>query len=110
MKAVTAEQIRQLDQRAIAAGMSGEELMERAGYAAAKATVEFLKRRDSRSALLLAGKGNNGGDAIVAARHLAAAGCHPTLVLLCSRGELQGDPLAHFQRLVSGIQVFELPN
>ena len=31
MKAVTTEQIRQLDQRAIAAGRTGEELMERAG-------------------------------------------------------------------------------
>jgi hydroxyethylthiazole kinase-like uncharacterized protein yjeF len=109
VKAVTTEQIRQLDQRTIAAGTTGEELMERAGYAVARTVVEFLKRRDSRAALLFAGKGNNGGDAIVAARHLAGAGCHPTLVLLCRRNELQGDPLLHFQKLVSGIHVFELP-
>ncbi len=110
MIAVTTEQMRQLDKRTIAAGTPGAELMERAGYAVAKTTVEFLKRRDSRSALLFAGKGNNGGDAIVAARHLAAAGCHTALVLLCKRDELQGDPLLHFQRLVGGIHVFELPN
>jgi NAD(P)H-hydrate epimerase len=109
MKAVTTEQIRQLDQRAIAAGTPGEELMERAGYAVARTTVAFLKRYDSRSVLLFAGKGNNGGDAIVAARHLAAAGCHPTLVLLCSRKELQGDPLLHFQKLVSEVRVLEQP-
>ena len=109
MKAVTTEQIRELDARAIAGGTPGEELMERAGYAVAKATVDFLKRHDSRSAILFAGKGNNGGDAIVAARHLAAAGCHPTLVLLCSRSELQGDPKLHFQKLVSGVHVFEMP-
>ena len=83
--------------------------MERAGYAVAKATVEFLKQRDARSVLLFAGKGNNGGDAIVAARHLAGAGCHPTLVLSCRCDELQGDPLTHFQRLVAGIHVFEIP-
>lgn len=110
MKAVTTEQNRQLDQRAIASGIPGEELMERAGYAVAKATVEFLKRRDSRSALLFAGKGNNGGDAFVASRHLAAAGCQPTLVLLCRRSELHGDALLHFQKLAGGFGVFELPS
>jgi hydroxyethylthiazole kinase-like uncharacterized protein yjeF len=110
MKAVSTAQIRQLDQRAIAAGIPGLELMERAGYAVAKTAVEFLKQQQSRSALLFAGKGNNGGDAIVAARHLAAAGCHATLVLLCRREELKGDPLAHFERLVSGVHVFELPD
>ena len=83
--------------------------MERAGYAVARTAVEFLKRRDSRSVLLFAGKGNNGGDAIVAARHLAGAGCHPTLVLLCRRQELQGDAVLHFQKLVSEVRVFELP-
>lgn len=108
MKAVSTEQIRQLDQRTIAAGTPGEELMERAGYAVAKAAAEFLKRRDSRSALLFAGKGNNGGDAIVAARHLAAAGCQPVLVLVCRRDELQGDAAAHFQKLV-GCQVLQWP-
>ena len=111
MKAVTTEQIRQLDQRTIAAGTPGEELMERAGRAVAKAAAGcFLKKRDARSVLLFAGKGNNGGDAIVAARHLAGAGCHPTLILFCRRDELQGDPLLHFQRLVTGVHIFEMPS
>lgn len=72
--------MRELDRRAIAAGTSQEELMERAGFAVAKACIPFLKRRDARSAILVAGKGNNGGDALVAARHLEAAGCSPTLI------------------------------
>jgi len=110
MKAVTTEQSRQLDRRTIAAGTPGEELMERAGRAAAKAAAGFLKKRDARSVLLLAGKGNNGGDAIVAARHLAVAGCHPLLILFCRLDELQGDPLLHFQRLVTGVHIFEMPS
>jgi ADP-dependent NAD(P)H-hydrate dehydratase / NAD(P)H-hydrate epimerase len=110
MKAVTTDQIRELDKHTIAAGTPGEELMERAGYAVARTTIRFLKREDSRSVLLFAGKGNNGGDAIVAARHLAGAGCYPTLVLLCRRNELQGDSLLHFQKLVSAVRVFELPS
>lgn len=108
MKAVTTEQMRELDRRTIAAGTPGEELMERAGFAVAKAAIEFLKRRDSRQALLFAGKGNNGGDAFVAARHLAAAGCRPTLVMLCRRTELQGDALLHFQKLI-GVEILEWP-
>jgi ADP-dependent NAD(P)H-hydrate dehydratase / NAD(P)H-hydrate epimerase len=109
MKAVTTEQIRQLDQRTIAAGTLGEELMERAGYAVARTAIRFLKREDSRSILLFAGKGNNGGDAIVAARHLAGAGCEATLVLLCRRQELTGDPVVHFQKLVNAVRIVEQP-
>ena len=109
MKAVTTEQIRRLDQRTITAGTPGEELMERAGYAVARTAIRFLKREDSRSVLLFAGKGNNGGDAIVAARHLAGAGCEATLVLLCRRQELTGDPVTHFQKLVNAVRIVEQP-
>src|SRR5436309_15746402 len=98
MKAVTTEQMRELDRRAIAAGTTVEELMERAGFAVAKAAIEFLKKRDSRLPLLFAGKGNNGGDALVAARHLAAAGCAPTVVLV-GRERTQ----------VTGAQILEWP-
>ena len=106
MKVASTEQIRALDRRTIAAGAPGETLMERAGYAVAKRAVDFLKHRDSRAALLFAGKGNNGGDAFVAARHLAAAGCEPTLVLVAGRAELQGDARTHFERMI-GVKLIE---
>ncbi|MEI6083741.1 MAG: NAD(P)H-hydrate dehydratase [Verrucomicrobiota bacterium] len=108
MKAVTTEQIRELDRRTIAAGTPGRELMERAGYAVAKTVFELLKKSNARSVLLFAGKGNNGGDAFVAARHLAGAGCTATVVLLCRRNELQGDALHHFQQLI-GVPVLDWP-
>lgn len=92
----------------MAAGTPGAELMDRAGYAVAKTTGALLQRRNSRAVLLFAGKGNNGGDAIVAARYLAAAGCEPTLVLLCRPTTLTGDPLLHFQKLV-GVEVRAWP-
>jgi len=109
MKAVTTDQMRELDARTIATGTPGVELMERAGFAVAKAAIEFLKQTESRSVLLLAGKGNNAGDAFVAARHLAAAGCSPTLALFCRRIELRGDAQFHFSQLTGGVQVLELP-
>jgi len=100
--------MRALDQRTIDAGTPGELLMERAGFAVARVVAGLLPPRESRAVLLLAGKGNNGGDAFVAARHLAAAGCAPTLVLLARRHDLQGDALTHFQQLV-GVEVIEQP-
>ena len=41
---------------------------------------------------------------VVAARHLAGAGCEAALVLLCHRNELQGDALEHFQKLVKAVR------
>jgi NAD(P)H-hydrate epimerase len=80
MKAVTTAQMRALDERAIAAGTPATELMERAGAAVACRALGMLRQAGSQSALLVAGKGNNGSDALVAARHLEAAGCRATVV------------------------------
>ena len=57
--------------RALEAGAARLPLMERAGLAAAKVARELLSGRPSR-VLVLAGPGNNGGDAFVVARWLKA--------------------------------------
>lgn len=49
--------------------------------------------------LILVGKGNNGGDGLAAARHLADAGCEPTIVYAVPSNALAGD--AAFQRDVA---------
>jgi len=108
MKAVTTEQMRDLDQRTIAAGTPGMELMERAGRAVARAALEILNQRVARAVMLFAGKGNNGGDAFVAARHLASAGYAPTLVLLCRPSDLTGDAQTHFKKM-TGVEIIEWP-
>ena len=59
------------DRAAIAGGTPGPVLMERAGTAVAEAVAE---RFSARRTLVLAGPGNNGGDAYVAARVLKAKG------------------------------------
>ncbi|MEI8063042.1 MAG: NAD(P)H-hydrate epimerase, partial [Verrucomicrobiota bacterium] len=108
MKTVTTAQMRQLDARTIAAGTPGAVLMERASRAVAEQAGKFLRQHNTREVLLLAGKGNNGGDAFVAARHLALAGYTPTLVLLCRPDDLTGDARTHFQKLTS-VEVVEWP-
>jgi NAD(P)H-hydrate epimerase len=102
MKIVTAEHLRSLDRRTIEeAGVPGCELMERAGrgiFAAAQAMDVDRKR----GVVLFAGKGNNGGDAIVVARHLLKAKREwgpVTLVLMAPASQLTGDPLRHWKKL-----------
>ncbi|MFI5028418.1 MAG: NAD(P)H-hydrate dehydratase [Solirubrobacterales bacterium] len=67
-----AEGIRAVDRWAIEEqGVPGEELMETAGTALADAVAGLAPQGPVR---VLCGKGNNGGDGLVAARHLRASG------------------------------------
>jgi NAD(P)H-hydrate epimerase len=63
---ITPERMRAVDRNAIALGIPGIRLMEAAGLALASAVREFGPGR----VLVLCGRGNNGGDGLVAARHL----------------------------------------
>jgi hydroxyethylthiazole kinase-like uncharacterized protein yjeF len=81
---ISAEQMRGADRRAQRLGVLGRDLMEQAGTAvaaAARAILNSIDRPSSRRVLLLAGPGNNGGDAFVAARRLAAHGVRSVVVL-----------------------------
>lgn len=68
---LTAAEMRAAEDRAIAAGISVETLMERAGEAVADAVWRF---GGGRPTLILCGPGNNGGDGYVAARFLSQRG------------------------------------
>ena len=75
MRVLTVEQMRQVDRLTSAEyGVPGSVLMEKAGAAVAELIVREFPRQVRAPVLVLAGKGNNGGDGMVAARHLAAAG------------------------------------
>ncbi|RJF85510.1 NAD(P)H-hydrate dehydratase [Sphingomonas cavernae] len=68
---LTAAQMRAAEERAIDAGTSVDELMDRAGQAVAEAAWRF---GGTRPVLILCGPGNNGGDGYVAARYLKQRG------------------------------------
>ena len=72
MKLFTAQQMRSADQAAADAGVSSLLLMENAGREVAEATRRHWP--DAKHVLILCGRGNNGGDGYVAARHLLLAG------------------------------------
>ena len=85
MKLVTAAQMRELEQAAARAGVPEQELMEQAGLAAAQETWMAIGQLEGRRALVLVGPGNNGGDGLVAARHLAEMGMAVDVYLLRPR-------------------------
>ncbi|MFH5184209.1 NAD(P)H-hydrate dehydratase [Paenibacillus sp. TAB 01] len=78
MYIVTSEEMRRLDQTAIRdIGIPALVLMENAGRAVAEEAMAMSRESVTprKRWLILAGKGNNGADGVVAARHLAEAGC-----------------------------------
>jgi len=90
---LTAEQMRTLDQTAIEhVGIPSMVLMETAGKAVADSVSRLLQAEpDDRPVLALVGYGSNGGDAVVAARHLENQGYEVTLALLGDPDEAKGD-------------------
>ena len=71
---VTSAQMRDAENAAFARGISAEALMNQAGAGIAQTVQQFFPRPGS--CLVFSGKGNNGGDALVAAARLKRAGWH----------------------------------
>ena len=90
MKVVTARQMRDIESRAEAAGVSTSTLMETAGLRFAERVRRHLDGVAGSEIVVLVGPGNNGGDGLVAARHLHEWGASVT-VYLCGRRP-DGDP------------------
>ncbi len=113
MKLVTAEQMRELDRRTIEEyEVKGEVLMERAGQGVASIVRRLAEVCGFPGAMihLIAGRGNNGGDAFVAARALKESGCAVEVWLAGSENQVRGDALIHLSRMKkAGIELIELP-
>jgi len=81
-----------MDRRAIEDfGIPGIILMENAGRAAAEETWRLAGSDPSARVVVLCGKGNNGGDGYVVARHLFNRGMNPTVLVFSPLGEISGD-------------------
>lgn len=102
MKAVTAEVMQELDRCTIRDyGVPGLELMERAGSHVASIIESRFGSFAQRTVLIVAGKGNNGGDGFVVARLLAEAGWSVNLFVFATA--YAGDAETNFKRMPSSV-------
>src|ERR1700744_5881678 len=88
MEVLTTTEMERADRLTIAEGTPGFALMLSAGQAVAEAAMDLV---EEGPILVVAGRGNNGGDGFVAAAQLAAGGGEVSVILLCERDSLQGD-------------------
>ncbi|WP_370326883.1 NAD(P)H-hydrate dehydratase [Euzebya sp.] len=84
-------QVQAMDARAFERGVDPAALMDLAAGHLARGVLRVADRRHGLRVALVCGKGNNGGDGIAAARHLAARGASPTVVLVTAPEELGDD-------------------
>ena len=84
MKILTTSQMSQVEQECARIGISTDVLMEKAGRGVAEGVRQILGTVDEQHILILIGPGNNGGDGLVAARHLHDWGAKVS-VCLCSQ-------------------------
>jgi NAD(P)H-hydrate epimerase len=86
---ISSRESRVLDRNSEYLGISTLQLMENAGKAVSDEIAERCKF-DSEI-VVYAGSGRNGGDGMVAARHLASRGCRVSLILVGSQNEIDDD-------------------
>jgi NAD(P)H-hydrate epimerase len=91
---LTSEQVARLDAAALECGVSTLQLMELAGWQVARCAWHHLGNRRNDVGVV-AGYGNNGGDGLVAARHLATWGCAVRAVVVAEESRVQGLLLVH---------------
>lgn len=86
-----------LDRESRDRGITVDQLMESAGHAVARAAAAAVGGTYGRRAVVVCGKGNNGGDGLVAARYLNRWGIAATVILLPDASSLR-DPSATMLR------------
>jgi NAD(P)H-hydrate epimerase len=98
------EQVRALDRRAIEEfGVPGIVLMENAGRGAAEVLISLGCKGP---VLICCGKGNNGGDGFVIARHLDNRQIPVRVLLFADPGRLEGDAAINYQIIArSGLEI-----
>ena len=91
MKLVTVAEMKAIENEANEGGVTYAMMMEKAGKGVAEATNSAYSHMEVRVVTGLVGSGNNGGDTLIALRHLAGMGWKVIAYLVKSRKE--GDPL-----------------
>jgi len=104
MQIVSADTMRKAEQATINRfGIPGRVLMETAGRACAEALCETFGRIANRTAVIVAGKGNNGGDGYVVARYLRGRGWDVSVHVVARKEEVSGDAAVNLGLLDPGL-------
>ena len=102
MKALTAAEMREVDRLTTERfGIPGDRLMEAAGQSLAGVFLEKYAEKSGKTpgcVCVLCGKGNNGGDGLVAARYLKGRVGELQLYLFGEPADLRGDAARNYQR------------
>ncbi|OGD17778.1 MAG: hypothetical protein A2W03_11970 [Candidatus Aminicenantes bacterium RBG_16_63_16] len=110
MKVLNASQMREIDRVTIEEiGIPGPVLMENAGREIYRELERRFPDLDQEKIVIVAGKGNNGGDGLVVARHLLNHGARPLVLLLAPKEEVRGDAALNLGiALAVGVNVREI--
>ncbi len=109
MKVALSEQMRQLDREAMeSVGIPGIALMENAAREVSLYCYEYLLAHGLENVLIFAGRGNNGGDGLAAARRLKNKGINVLIYFIGDTAGLSGDALTNFNIVKNmGISVIQ---
>ena len=112
MKVVTTAEIKKIEHRAIEEyGIPSVVLMENAGSEATRQIESIMGNLYNKKIAVFAGKGNNGGDGYVVARHLYNQGVKVKVFLIGSKTDVTGDALINLEIITHmGIDVIEIIN
>ena len=96
MYLVTADEMQKMDKTTIESfGIPGRTLMESAGRGAYTMLIQIFPDIYSKKIGVIAGQGNNGGDAFVIARYLMEKNIHVNIFVLCKKSKITGDAKAN---------------
>ncbi|MDD4980141.1 MAG: NAD(P)H-hydrate epimerase [Candidatus Omnitrophica bacterium] len=99
-KLLTARQSKDIDIKAREVfGISTLVLMENAGRGVSEEAIKLLRRKEKKVAIFC-GKGNNGGDGFVTARHLLTQGIKPDIYLAGSIAEVENEARPNLEILL----------
>ncbi|HRW11503.1 MAG TPA: NAD(P)H-hydrate dehydratase [Syntrophomonas sp.] len=97
MKLITADEMKAIDRRASKDYLIPSiVLMENAGMRTTEKIVELLDGVQERCIIILVGRGNNGGDGLVIARHLLNAGAQVDVFMCAEADQLSGDAAINY--------------
>ncbi len=100
MRYITSQQMKEIDRRAIEEfGVPSLVLMENAGRGAAGVALDMVSDKTDKKVICVCGKGNNGGDGFVCARHLINNGIDTEIFLTGEPSGLKGDAKINFDIL-----------